>query len=325
MSIYTPFTYIIGWSEHKKFYYGAKWAKGCHPNDLWESYFTSSEYVKDFRKENGEPDIIRIHRIFDNPKDCVTFESKYLIRINAKNNPLFLNKINGSVDFGFYDREKAKKTCLELYGYEFISQIPEIKKKRIVTNLKKYGEENYNNREKAKETWGKKYFSGHPLREPEIKEKSKQTCLQRYEVEFTLQVPKFRTEANKTIFEIYGVENVSKSQEIKNKKVNTCLENFGVEHPGQIKRVCNFCRKLKSISHEPKCKENPDRKVPIMLGTANPSTKYYKIVSPEKKIFYITSRTEAIEFAKERNLKHNPFMNNKIEGWNIIKSNKPFN
>lgn len=99
MNIYIPFTYIIGWSEHKQFYYGCKYAQGCQPSDLWESYFTSSEYVEDFRKENGEPDIIRIHRTFSDGKECVEFEHKYLSKIDAKNNILFLNKHNGGSGF----------------------------------------------------------------------------------------------------------------------------------------------------------------------------------------------------------------------------------
>ena len=99
MSIYTPFTYIIGWSEHKKFYYGAKCAQGCQPSDLWESYFTSSEYVTEFREENGEPDIIKIHRKFQCSEDCVSFEHEFLTKIDAKNHQLFLNKSNGSKSF----------------------------------------------------------------------------------------------------------------------------------------------------------------------------------------------------------------------------------
>lgn len=100
MNIYIPFTYIIGWSKHKKFYYGAKYAQGCQPSDLWESYFTSSEYVKEFRKKFGEPDIIKIHKIFDDKDSCVMFETQYLSRIDAKNHPSFLNKSNGKKNFG---------------------------------------------------------------------------------------------------------------------------------------------------------------------------------------------------------------------------------
>jgi hypothetical protein len=117
MSIYIPFTYIIGWSEHKQFYYGAKWAKGCQPSDLWKSYFTSSKQVEEFRKENGEPDIIEIHKTFSDKNSCVLFEHNYLTKIDAKNHPLFLNKSNG--DKSFYSDTTGMVTVRDENGKTF--------------------------------------------------------------------------------------------------------------------------------------------------------------------------------------------------------------
>jgi len=54
----TPYTYLIGWTAHNKFYYGARWSNDCDPSDLWQTYFTSSRHVKRFRDEHGEPDIV---------------------------------------------------------------------------------------------------------------------------------------------------------------------------------------------------------------------------------------------------------------------------
>ena len=96
MNIYIPYTYLIGWSEHKKFYYGRRTAKNCKPNDLWNTYFTSSKEVKQFISTNGQPDIIQIRKTFpNNPNACKTWESKALQRLNAQHNPKFLNKKNG--------------------------------------------------------------------------------------------------------------------------------------------------------------------------------------------------------------------------------------
>lgn len=94
MNIYIPYTYLIGWSQHNKFYYGRRTAKNCNPNEFWVSYFTSSNYVKQFRKEFGEPDIIQIRKTFNNPNKCKLWESKFLTKVDAQNNPLFLNKKN---------------------------------------------------------------------------------------------------------------------------------------------------------------------------------------------------------------------------------------
>ena len=47
------YTYLIGWTKYNIQYYGVRYAKGCHPDDLWKTYFTSSKYVKEFREKNG--------------------------------------------------------------------------------------------------------------------------------------------------------------------------------------------------------------------------------------------------------------------------------
>jgi hypothetical protein len=96
MSIYTPYTYLIGWSSLNKYYYGVRYANGCNPNDLWTTYYTSSKYVKDFREDYGEPDIIQIRKTFDTPDEAVLWEAKVLSRINASSRDDFLNQQNGS-------------------------------------------------------------------------------------------------------------------------------------------------------------------------------------------------------------------------------------
>ena len=60
----TPYTYVIGWSTLGKWYYGCRYAKKCDPAELWVSYHTSSKYVKEMRKNFGEPDIVEVRRIF---------------------------------------------------------------------------------------------------------------------------------------------------------------------------------------------------------------------------------------------------------------------
>lgn len=96
MNIYTPYTYLIGWSKHNKFYYGRRTSKNCRPNELWKTYFTSSKEVKEFVSVNGEPDIIKIRRTFpNNPNACKLWESKVLEKLDAQHDPRFLNKKNG--------------------------------------------------------------------------------------------------------------------------------------------------------------------------------------------------------------------------------------
>lgn len=95
----TPYTYLIGWSQHKKYYYGRRTAAGCHPNELWKTYFTSSDYVTQFTEKYGEPDIISIRKIFNSTEDCECWENKFLLKINAPTNPYFLNEHSGGATF----------------------------------------------------------------------------------------------------------------------------------------------------------------------------------------------------------------------------------
>lgn len=100
MTIYTPYTYLIGWTKHNKYYYGSRTAKkskclyesGCHPDELMKTYFTSSEIVKDFIRDNGPPDIIKIRKTFpDDPKSATKWEGKVLHRLQTGAKDKWLN------------------------------------------------------------------------------------------------------------------------------------------------------------------------------------------------------------------------------------------
>ena len=101
-TIYTPYCYLIGWKKQNKFYYGVRYAtkykciyeSGCHPDDLWTTYMTSSEYVDEFREKWGEPDIIQIRQTFSDAKSACRWESRLLRKLDLANNKVFLNKHN---------------------------------------------------------------------------------------------------------------------------------------------------------------------------------------------------------------------------------------
>jgi hypothetical protein len=94
MSIYNhlPYTYIIGWSQHDTWYYGVRYSVTASPNDLWKTYFTSSDYVKNFRKQYGEPDVVSIRRTFDTKDKAISWEHKVLRRMRVKLSDRWLNK-----------------------------------------------------------------------------------------------------------------------------------------------------------------------------------------------------------------------------------------
>ena len=80
---YKPYTYLIGWSSLNKFYYGVRYAKNCHPSDLWKEYFTSSKIVKKYRTLYGEPDIIEIRKTFSDMNSAIIWEQKVLKRVKV--------------------------------------------------------------------------------------------------------------------------------------------------------------------------------------------------------------------------------------------------
>lgn len=86
------YIYLVGWSKHGKFYYGAQWHKNANPGDLWTKYFTSSKHVKKFREEHGEPDVIQVRKTFgENASGCRDWEERFLTRVRAKRVNSWLN------------------------------------------------------------------------------------------------------------------------------------------------------------------------------------------------------------------------------------------
>jgi len=92
MSIYIPYTYLVGWSNLGEYYYGVRYKQGCHPNDFWKDYFTSSPKVAEYRELHGEPDIIQIRKTFDNRESAIAWEHKVLRRMKVIKEDHWLNR-----------------------------------------------------------------------------------------------------------------------------------------------------------------------------------------------------------------------------------------
>jgi hypothetical protein len=99
MSIYSklehsPYTYLIRWSATDMNYYGVRYAKKCHPSDLWKDYFTSSIRVDEYIKIHGAPDVIQIRQVFtgeNKVSKARLWEHKVLKRLNVIDHKDFLN------------------------------------------------------------------------------------------------------------------------------------------------------------------------------------------------------------------------------------------
>lgn len=87
------YTYLIGWRQQGKFYYGCQFGKNANPGNLWKTYFTSSRHVKAFRLEHGEPDIIEVRKIFGGDgAACRSWEERVLTKIMNRRDGMWLNR-----------------------------------------------------------------------------------------------------------------------------------------------------------------------------------------------------------------------------------------
>lgn len=89
---YQPYTYLIGWQEQQKYYYGVRYAKNCSPEDFWTKYFTSSPAVSAMRLKHGDPDIIEIRKTFSTREQARQWETRVLTRMKVVIREDFLNK-----------------------------------------------------------------------------------------------------------------------------------------------------------------------------------------------------------------------------------------
>jgi hypothetical protein len=129
----TPYTYLIGWTKLNKWYYGVRYAKNCHPSELWNSYKTSSKHVIDIYNKHGNPDIIEIRKIFDNIEKARLWENKVLKKMNVINEQKWLNQTNNisiSLECSTKNSKKPKD-----FGSK-ISKLLTGKKKSDETKLK---------------------------------------------------------------------------------------------------------------------------------------------------------------------------------------------
>ena len=114
-----PFTYLIGWSKMNKFYYGVRYAAGCHPDELWTVYFTSSGLVKELRSEHGEPDIVNIRKTFDTVREARDWEERVLKRMKVVIREDFINqndRMAPPIRYGKRDASVGVKISAALKG-----------------------------------------------------------------------------------------------------------------------------------------------------------------------------------------------------------------
>lgn len=102
MSDRTPYTYFVLHIPTGKKYYGSKYGKGADPTLFWKSggYFTSSEKIKNLLLEYGADSFrAEVRKVFNSPDEAVTYEYKFLNKVNALNKDEWLNENLGGKKF----------------------------------------------------------------------------------------------------------------------------------------------------------------------------------------------------------------------------------
>src|ERR1700744_439556 len=88
-----PYTYLVYCKPTNQYYYGVRFAKGCHPSDLWITYFTSSKYIKLLIKKHGKDAFLfEVRKIFPNKEKAVVWEEKVIRRMKMRQRSDFINK-----------------------------------------------------------------------------------------------------------------------------------------------------------------------------------------------------------------------------------------
>lgn len=90
-----PYTYLVRHKPTGKVYYGCRFARGCRPDDLWKTYFTSSKHVKKLIEVDGKDSFeVEIRKVFSDIDSCRIWESKVLTRMKVIRRVDFLNRTN---------------------------------------------------------------------------------------------------------------------------------------------------------------------------------------------------------------------------------------
>lgn len=172
--IYKPYTYLIGWSTHKIWYYGARFAKGCNPIDLWNPYKTSSKYVTQFIQLYGDPDIIQVRKTFQTGPEAQLWEERVLRKIDVVRRHDFLNKTHTN-----RIKSEAISNGLKKYWDKLTPEERTVRNRKAVQAMLASS----NNVSPAERSiWVKRYWDGLTGKEKtEVNKKSREGSIKYYE------------------------------------------------------------------------------------------------------------------------------------------------
>lgn len=165
-------------------------------------------------------------------------------------------------------KENTRKALIEKYGVVNASQVPGSRAKTKATKKERYGNENYVNKDKYRQTCLKRYGADNPNKVEEIRERIKATNLERYGVAFPANSKENQEKIKQRNLELYGVEWAQQRPEIKAKSVATCTERYGgvlMGSPELSERIRETWKERYRTDHPNKNEEQRQKKVEVML------------------------------------------------------------
>lgn len=178
----TPFTYCITHKKTGKKYYGVRYKNDCHPNDLWDKYFTSSKTIKKLIKNEGLNAFeIEIRKVFSDKESAIVWEQKVLQRLKVTTNE---NWFNESISPGkiIWSNKTRRIHSNRMSGDKnpFFGKkhSEETKKKMSLSKKGKFGHK-MSEETKKKLSLAKKGkpFSGYGGSDPEVRERARKTAI----------------------------------------------------------------------------------------------------------------------------------------------------
>lgn len=133
----TPYFYIIQHKPTQKYYAGCKINSSADSSNLMtkRGYKTTSKVIKELIQKDSLNafEILRIKH-FKSPEETLHYETRFLQKVNAAENPRFFNKHNGGKNFvnkgGYKLTESTKNKMRKPKSAETIRKMKESLKKR---------------------------------------------------------------------------------------------------------------------------------------------------------------------------------------------------
>ena len=146
--------------------------------------------------------------------------------------------------------DKRRKTNIEKYGVECVTQNIDIQNKIKKTVFERYGVNNLSHNKdiqsKKRVTYNKNYGVNNPAGKKSIKDKIEKTCMERYGVKHFMKTDIVKDKIKKTCLKKYGVDCTLKSIIVRNKIKETFHKKYGNYTPFLNK---NFKDKIKIINN----------------------------------------------------------------------------